>query len=299
MQYFVFILVYPFIWLLSKLPMKILYLISDFFFVLVYHIIGYRKEVVVNNLKLAFPEKSEKEMKTISKKFFSYLCDFFMESLKTFTISEKEILKRMKYKNLDVLEKILAKNKSIALVGAHQANWEWMTGLPLHLKNYKVSGAYTKVANKFFEDIIKKSRSKFGGFMYRSTHTIVNVHRDFKNETKGLYMLLSDQSPQVSKTFYWSEFMGIRVPIHVGAEMLAKKYDMAYVTFSSKRLKRGYYEIEFNLVTENPKEFEDYKLTDQFLRNSEAQIRQNPEVYLWSHKRFKHRGKEHKSPVAK
>ena len=274
--------------------MKMLYVISDFFFLIVYYVIGYRKKVVVNNLKIAFPNKSEKEIKKISKKFFSYLCDFFMESLKTFTISKKSILKRMTYKNLEVLQEILSKDKSIALVGAHQANWEWMTGLPLHLPNYKVNGAYTKVANPFFEDVIKKSRSKFGGFMYRSSNTIKNVIKDFKDGNQGLYMLLSDQSPQVSKTHYWSNFMDVRVPIHIGAETLSKKYNMAYVTFSSKRIKRGYYEIEFNLITENPKDFKDYELTDQFLRITEKNIRENPEVYLWSHKRFKHRGKEPK-----
>lgn len=291
MKFVTFLLVYPFVWLISRLPMPILHLISNFFFWLNELFIGYRKEVVLENLRLAFPDKDEKELKKIRKQFFRHLVDFFIDSIKTFTISEKEIKKRMTYTNLEILEEVVSTGKSIALVGPHQANWEWLIGLPLQLEGITCHAAYTRIKNKYFEKVVKDSRSKFGGIMYRTTDTIRNIHRNFKNEKQSLYCLLSDQSPQVQKTHYWREFMGIKVPIHTGAEMLAKRYDMAYVVWTSKRLKRGYYEISFELITLDPNSFKDYELTDRFLEITEKNIKDNPETYLWSHKRFKHRDK--------
>ncbi|WP_284041416.1 lipid A biosynthesis acyltransferase [Polaribacter sp. Z014] len=291
MHLIVFSLIYPFIWLFSKLPMRILYLISDGLYYLNYYIIGYRKKVVLENLRLAFPEKSEKEIIKISKGFLRHLSDFIVETIKTFTISEKEISKRIKYKNIDLLKEVAKNGKSISLVGIHQANWEWLTGLPLQIKKPHFYAAYTKVENKYFEKVVKMSRSKFGGTLYRTTDTIRNIHRNFVNKKQGIYILLSDQSPIINKTHYWSEFMGIKVPIHTGAEALAKRYDMSFVYWTTRKIKRGYYEVEFELITENPKEYKDYQLTDKFLEITERNIRNQPEVYLWSHKRFKHRNK--------
>ena len=291
MNLITFILVYPFVWLISRLPMSILHGISNFFYYINEYIVGYRKDVVLDNLKLTFPEKEEKELIQIRKKFFRHLVDFFIESVKTFSISEKEIKRRMRYKNLEVIEDLVAKRKDVALVGPHQANWEWLIGLPLHLDGIQCHAAYTKIKNPHFERVVKKSRSKFGGVMYRTTDTIKNIYRNKQNNIQSLYCLLSDQSPQIQKTHYWSEFMGIKVPIHTGAEMLSKKYDMAYVVWTSRRVKRGCYEIEFDVITDKPSDFADYQLTDRFLEITEKNIRENPEVYLWSHKRFKHRDK--------
>ena len=291
MNLVVFVLVYPFIWLISRLPMGVLHLISHGFYLLNEYIIGYRKAVVLENLKLAFPERKEKELIQIRKQFFKHLVDFFIESIKTFTISEKEIRKRMTYKNLELLKTIVKSGKSIALVGSHQANWEWLIGLPMQLPGIVCHAAYTRIKNPYFEKVVKQSRSKFGGVMYRTSDTIRNIHKNYKNNQQSLYCLLSDQSPVLHKAQYWSEFMGIKVPVHTGAEMLAKRYNMAYVVWSSKRLKRGYYEIEFQLITDKPNDFTDYQLTDQFLEIAENNIRLYPDVYLWSHRRFKHRDK--------
>lgn len=291
MQFLNFALIYPFLWLISRLPLRVLFVISDFFYLLNYYIVGYRKKVVLENLRLAFPEKSEKDLKRIQKQFFKHLTDFFIESIKTFSISKKEIKKRMTYVNLEVLETIVREGKNIALVGPHQANWEWLISLPMHLNNIKCHAAYTRIKNPYFEKIVKESRSKFGGVMYRTTDTIKNIYRNHQENIQSLYCLLSDQSPQVQKTHYWRAFMGVKVPIHTGAEMLSKKYDMAYVVWTSRKIKRGYYEIEFESITTDSKKYDDYQLTDRFLEITERNIRKNPEVYLWSHKRFKHRDK--------
>ncbi|MFY0604677.1 MAG: lipid A biosynthesis acyltransferase [Flavobacteriaceae bacterium] len=290
MQFIVFILVYPFIWLISLLPMRVLYVFSDFFYLMFYYVIGYRKKVVLDNLKIAFPEKTDTELKLIQKKFFKHFTDIFMESVKAFTISQKTIQKRYTYKNPEVVNDIAKKGRNITLVGAHQANWEWSTSLPLVL-DITVFGAYTKLANKYFEKVVKDTRMKFGVEGFKTSETIKAMKNNYDNNVRGLYLLLSDQSPLVHKTHYWSEFFGVKVPIHTGAEMLAKKFDLVVINYVSKKIKRGHYQVEFELITEHPKDFKDYEVTDKYLAITERNIMQQPEFYLWSHKRFKHRDK--------
>jgi KDO2-lipid IV(A) lauroyltransferase len=288
MQFLVFALTYPFIWLFSRLPMRILYIKSDFFFFLIYYVFRYRKNVVLENLKLAFPEKSEAERIKIAKGFFKHFTDLFMESVKAFSISEKEILKRYTYKNPEFVNNFTKQGRSIALVAAHQANWEWSISLPLVLDG-KVNGAYTKLGNTYFEKVVRTSREKFGVLGYKTSETVKGMQKNFIEKTQGLYILLSDQSPQVHKTFYWSTFFGIKVPMHTGAEMLAKKFDLVVINYVTRKVKRGYYETEFQLITETPKEFDNYQITDKYIDLTEKNIKQQPELYLWSHKRFKHR----------
>ena len=288
MQFLVFALTYPFIWLFSRLPMRILYIKSDVFFFLIYYVFRYRKNVVLENLKLAFPEKSEAERIKIAKGFFKHFTDLFMESVKAFSISEKEILKRYTYKNPEFVNNFTKQGRSIALVAAHQANWEWSISLPLVLDG-KVNGAYTKLGNTYFEKVVRTSREKFGVLGYKTSETVKGMQKNFTEKTQGLYILLSDQSPQVHKTFYWSTFFGIKVPMHTGAEMLAKKFDLVVINYVTRKVKRGYYETEFQLITETPKEFDNYQITDKYINLTEKNIQQQPELYLWSHKRFKHR----------
>ncbi|MEE9409261.1 MAG: lysophospholipid acyltransferase family protein [Polaribacter sp.] len=290
MQFLVFALTYPLIWIMSRLPMRILYIKSDVIFFLIYHVFGYRKKVVLENLKLAFPEKSEEEYNVISKKFFKHFTDLIMESVKAFSISEKQILKRYKYKNPELVNKYAKEGKNIALVGAHQANWEWSFNMPLIL-DIDVYGAYTKLNNKYFEKTIRESRERFGVKGYKTSETVKGMQKNFSDKKQGAYILLSDQSPQPHKTFYWRKFFNIKVPVHTGAEMLSKKFDLVVINYVARKVKRGYYEIEFQLIKENPKEFENYKVTDIYTDLTEANIKQQPEFYLWSHKRFKHRDK--------
>ncbi|ARV05180.1 lipid A biosynthesis acyltransferase [Polaribacter sp. SA4-10] len=290
MAFVVFALTYPFIWIFSRLPMRILYIKSDFFYFLIYYVFGYRKKVVFDNLKLSFPEKSDEELKLISKKFFKHFTDLFMESVKAFSISEKEILKRYKYRNPELVNEFAKQGRNIALVGAHQANWEWSISLSLVL-DLPVYGAYTKLNNKYFEKAVRESREKFGINGYKTSDTVRGMQQNFNNKKQGAYILLSDQSPQPHKTYYWKEFFGIKVPIHTGAEMLSKRFDLVVINYVTRKIKRGYYETEFQLITDKPKEFDNYKITDQYLTLTEENIKMQPELYLWSHKRFKHRDK--------
>ena len=263
-------------------------MVSDFFFLLIYYVFGYRKKVVLENIKLAFPEKSEEERKKIGKQFFKHFTDLVMESVKAFSISEKEIAKRYTYKNPELVNDYTKQGRSIALVAAHQANWEWSISLPLALKG-NVSGAYTKLGNPYFEKAVRSSREKFGIIGYKTRDTVSGMQKNFAEKKQGLYILLSDQSPEIHKTFYWNTFFGIKVPVHTGAERLAKRFDLVVINYITKKVKRGYYETEFQLITDSPKEFNDYEITDKYISLTEKNIMQQPALYLWSHKRFKHK----------
>jgi KDO2-lipid IV(A) lauroyltransferase len=287
MELFIFYITYPIIWLVSRLPMWILYLLSDFFSFLLGTVFGYRKEVVIENLQYVFPEKSAKEIQIIVKKFYKHLTDISVESLKSFSISEKEILKRYVYKNPELINKYTEEGRSVALMGAHLANWEWSFSIPLVL-NATVFGAYNKLRNETFEKVLRENREKFGAIGMRTSDTVEKIMGNFKKNINGVYILLSDQSPLVEKTFYWSEFFGVKVPIHTGAEMISKKFNLVVINYVTKKIKRGYYETTFELITETPNDYKNYDITEKYIRLTEENIKEQPAYYLWSHKRFKH-----------
>lgn len=282
-----FYIFYPFIWLFSRLPMWILYIFSDFLFFIIYFIVRYRKKVVYDNLKLAFPEKEEKEINRIRKAFFKHLVDLMVESIKSFSISEKEILKRYQYENPELVNSFAKAGRNIALVGGHQANWEWSISLPSVL-DIKCFGAYTKISNPYFSKFITDSREKFGVKGYKASKLIEAMQKKVTNNEQGLYILLSDQSPELRKTFYWRNFFTTKVPFHTGAEMLAKKHNLVVINYVAKKIKRGYYKTTFELITDEPQKFENYQVTDLFYNTLEKNILDQPQYYLWTHKRFKH-----------
>ena len=293
MHFLSFAIIYPFIWLISRLPMFILYGISNVLFFFVFHVFKYRKTTVENNIRIAFPEKEEKEIKAIAKKFFLHFTDLIVESIKAFSISEKEILKRYKYKNPELVEKYINEGRSIILTGAHQANWEWSFYMPTLFKT-PFFGAYTKLANKYFDQKIRKSRTKFGGKGFKKAGMIKGMQQHYNDKVQGMYLLLSDQSPQLKKVHYWRDFFNIKVPVHTGTEMLAKRFDYVVINYVTTKLKRGYFETSFELITESPKDFEKFELTDKYFEVTEKNLRKQPEFYLWSHKRFKHKNKYNK-----
>ncbi len=291
MQLLVFILVYPFIWLLSILPLRVLYILSDGIYLFLYYIIGYRKKVVRNNLKLSFPNKSDKERLVIEKKTFHHFIDTFMEMIKSFTISQKEISERFQYKNVEILQNLYKENKSLIAMTGHYANWEWTVNVS-SVTRYKGYAAFMVISNKYFDRKIRSSRMRFGANFVPSKEFRDIMVQNNREKILGIYGLVSDQSPLLKKTHYWSDFLGVRVPVHTGAEMLAKKYDYPIVYFRTERVKRGYYVANVEIITEHPRDYKDYDLTDIFLKKLEDQIRKEPEFYFWTHNRFKHMGKE-------
>ena len=289
MQLLVFILAYPALWLISRLPYRLFYLFSDLVFFLVYHVVGYRKKVVLDNLALVFPEKTEAEIKRIRKAFFRHMCDTFLEMVKTMNLSKDDIKQRYHITNIEVLRDI-EKDKSILVPCSHYANWEWNVSLNLYVES-KGYAVYQRVANKYFDKLVKDFRSKWNTILITTHETVKTVIRNEKAGVKAIYGMVSDQSPMVVHAHYWDKFMGITVPIYNGTEVLARKLDLAVVFMKVSKVKRGYYQAEFIPITLAGKSTEPNEITKKFIALAEQQIYERPEHYLWSHKRWKHRDK--------
>jgi KDO2-lipid IV(A) lauroyltransferase len=237
---------------------------------------------------IALPHLSEEKRLSIEKKFYKHMCDMFLEMIKTMTISSEEMKERFKITNIELLKEYEQKNKSVILLAAHYASWEWLLSIN-ESTTFKCYGVYKKVNNKYFDAKVRAIRSKFKSELVTTDNTIALINDNEKNGVMSLYGLASDQSPQVHKTFHWQQFMGIEVPVHTGAEMLAKRYDLEVVFAKVTKVKRGYYEATFVPIASNPKSIPDYEITDAYLKEVEQQILAAPEYYFWTHKRWKHR----------
>jgi len=288
MQFVLFLIIYPILFLISILPFRLLYIFSDFVFFLVYYVFGYRKKVVRENIAMALPNLSEKERLAIEKKFYVHMCDLFLEMIKTMTISQKEIEKRFTFSNLDVYLDLEKKGKSIALVCSHYASYEWVLSMNKHI-TFKGYGIYKRVNNKYFDRLVRKIRSRFKAYLITTKETKSVIEENSKNGILSLYGFASDQSPQVRPKTYWSTFMGIETPVYVGAELLSKRFDMNMLFLKVRKLKRGYYQADIELLAEDVIHIPDFQITELFLKKVENLINDAPEFYLWTHKRWKHK----------
>ena len=290
MQLLAYILIYPVLWLISILPFRLLYGLSDVFWFFIFRIFKYRKKVVKSNLRLVFPEKSKEEIEDICSKFYHHLCDMILEAIKSMTISEASMMKRYKFTNIDLIHDLEAKKKSIMLMCAHYGSWEWIFILQPQI-NHKGYAVYKKLANPYFDKLAKRIRAKFDSYLITTKETFAVLSESQKKGELTINGFASDQSAKHDKALHWNEFMGIKVQMHTGAETIAKQFDMAVVFFSVKRIKRGYYETTFQTITETPNEYKDFEITDIFFKLVEKQIHEAPQYYLWTHKRWKHRNR--------
>lgn len=272
--------------------MRILFMISDVIYVIIYYIIGYRKKIVRHNLKLCFPEKSDKELLDLEKKSYQHFIDVFMELIKSFTITEKEMSKRLSITNPELLDSYFDKNKSVIFLSGHYANWEWVSFIVERSLKYNMSVVYKQLSNPYFDKIIKKTRIKFGVKFVPTKEFYPEILTNLKNNKIQAYGFLADQNPRWEKIKYWGNFMGVEVPIIVGPETIARKLDLPVFYFQTERVKRGVYQSTFILLEEEPKKAPLYQLTNKYMGELEKQIRKAPEFYFWTHRRFRHMGKK-------
>jgi Kdo2-lipid IVA lauroyltransferase/acyltransferase len=289
MHLLIYVLVFPILWIISILPFRIFYLFSDLIYILVYYIIGYRKKVVYDNLKLVFPNKCEDELLLIRKKFYKHMCDMFLEMIKTMSMTEKEMRKRFQITNIAYVQE-LEKRKNIMIMASHYASWEWGIILQRDIEA-TAFGVYKKIKNPYFDKLVKNIRAKYNSVLINTKETIPTVLSNHRKGVKALYGFVSDQSPKLNQSSYWIDFMNINVPAFTGAEMLSKKCDLAVCYFKIEKIKRGHYKATYVPLAENPKEFKNFEITDLFFKEVEKQLHETPEYYLWTHKRWKHRGK--------
>ncbi len=281
--------VYPLLYLVSLLPFFILYGISDFFAFLLYHVIKYRKDVVLGNLKIAFPEKTDEERKKIAKKFYQYFTDTMVESLKFISISKKQLLKRSTG-TFDIINNLIDKGYSINLMAGHQFNWEYAN--LLYAINLKIPfvGIYMPVKNKIFDRIFFDMRSRYGTILISATDFKNKMHDVFKKQY--MLALAADQNPGAALSGYWLNFFGRPTPFVTGPEKGAVKNNAAVVYVGFKKIKRGHYHFETTLLTEQSAATETGELTCMYRDVLEKTIKEDPANYLWSHRRFKFEWKE-------
>lgn len=292
MQFLVYILAYPLLWLISILPFRIFYWLSDFVYFIIYHIVGYRKKVVRENLAMTLPHLNDAERKTIEKKFYKHMCDMFLETIKTMSISPEEMEKRFQVTNIELVQDYAKKGKSVILVASHYASYEWLLTTNPKL-GFQGIAIYKRIANRYFDKLIREIRSKYNTELIETRQAIPTMAQNQREGKLSLYGLASDQSPKLDRIFHSMKFMGIEVPVHTGAEMLAKKYDLSVIMVKVKKVKRGYYEATFLTIADNPNDFENFEITEKYLKEVEKQIYECPEYYLWTHKRWKHKVEQH------
>jgi len=294
MQAIAYWLIYPLLWMLSKLPFSVLYLISDMVYILIYRIIGYRKKTVRYNLITAFPEKSSQELKQIEKKFYRHLCDLFIEMIKTLSISEQQLRDRMTYTNIELVQDYEARDQSAIVILGHFASYEWSFAIQLHVKNTG-HGIYKKIKNPYFDGLARRIRGRWNTELIANKFATKRMTKNQKDGIVSMYGFVADQSPRLAKSHYWTHFLGHDLPFFTGVERISKELNLPIVYLKVRKTKRGYYEGTFIELAKNPEEIPDYEITDAFAKTLDSQIREAPQYYLWTHKRFKLLGRKQES----
>ncbi len=271
---------------ISMLPMFILYMVSDFAFVVFYYLIKYRRRVVYNNLKKSFPHKSEQEIKVIEKKFYRHFCDTWIESLKGLTSSKKELKKRVTIKNPELIQRYYDENRSIILYAAHQGNWEFLSLLSLYIP-HQLTSFYQPLSNGYFEQYLKIIRERFGMICIESNKGYRAIVGFAERNVLTVNILAGDQSPQKDGAKHWVQFLNRKTAFLVGAARIAKKSNQVVVFPSFTKKRRGYYEVEFKVIEDEANTKGTSEIIDSYAGLLEETIINSPELWLWSHRRWK------------
>jgi Kdo2-lipid IVA lauroyltransferase/acyltransferase len=270
----------------SILPMFLLYLLSDLSFIVLFYLVRYRRVIVYTNLKNSFPLKNESEIKAIEKAFYRHFCDIFIESIKVLTISKRELHKRFMVKNPGVIQKYYEEKRSITLYTAHQGNWEWLAFLPLFIPHQAIALYYPQ-SIKYFDTLMKTIRERFGVICIESNKGYKTISGFAERNILTMNYIIGDQSPSGASTKHWTQFLNQDTAFLIGAERIAKKRNQVVIFPAFRKIKRGIYEIEFKLIEEEPLLINNNEIIDKYAALLEETILVSPEMWLWSHRRWK------------
>ncbi|MCB8994373.1 MAG: lysophospholipid acyltransferase family protein [Bacteroidales bacterium] len=292
MQFIAYYSLYCIIWILTRLPLRVLYGMSSFIFFLIYYIIPYRKRLVLKNLRNSFPDWEEKEIKKTAREFYRFLCDIFLESSILPFLKEEEVMARFRYKNPEFLDGLYDKGKSVILVFGHYANWELSSTMPRYVK-HKITPVYKALHNVYFDRMFIRARSRFGAEMIEVEKSLRTLSEFAKSKVLHASYFIADQRPLMKNIQYWTTFLHQDTPVMLGPEKLAKKFDFAVVFLKINRVRRGFYECEFSLISDDARNTKEYEITDKFFSLLEKQITEAPAYWLWTHNRWKHNKEEY------
>lgn len=275
--------------LMSRLPFSVLYVMSGGIYVLLYHVARYRRKIVRKNLTECFPEKDLKEIRDIEKKSYCFFSDNIVESFKMSAMTPEEMGRRMRFTNVEEVNSVLRSGRSVALYLGHYGNWEWISSMPLHLEKSAVAAQiYHKLRNKAMDRIMLEHRGAHGAVnvdMYRTARYITELSADKRTSIIGF---IADQSPKKREVRHFLQFLHHRTPVLTGTEKITKHYGFDPWFVRIRKVRRGYYEAEFVHMHDDPKSVPDFELTRIYYEMLEQAIREKPELYLWTHNRFKH-----------
>lgn len=271
----------------AKLPLAFLFVLADIFYFVVFYVVGYRKKVVQINLKNAFPEKTEDERKIIARKFYRHFADLMFETIKMRQISKKDFGKRIVYKNAETVNRFFEKGQSVVLLTMHYNNWEWSSSLPLVLKHH-ILGIYKPLHNPQFDEFMNQSREKLNIEMVPNALALRRIMRANNHNEPVLTWLAGDQTPPEFHTF-WFTFLNQEAMFYPGPAVISKRFNHPVFFQKIEKTGRGKYQTTFELLVENPKEVSEAEIMKIYIHKMEEIIKESPEYYLWTHKRWKHR----------
>ena len=278
------------IWnLFSLIPLPVMYAMSDAVFYLLYYLARYRRRITRKNLTESFPEKSRQEIMGIEKRFYRFFIDLMFEMCKMASFSEEEMRRRMKFTNVDEINRMLESGHSISLFVGHYGNWEWVSSMPLHLPETVVAGQiYHRLHNSLFDRLLLHNRSRWGANTIEMSETLrwINGHAGRGEVTITGY--IADQSPRITQAQHHVSFLNHWTPALTGAEKITRKYHFEAYYLDIEWIRRGYYEARFVRMCEQPQHLSDFELTDIYFNFLEKTVKKRPENYLWTHNRFKH-----------
>lgn len=275
---------YP-LFLISLLPFPLIYLLSDLLYVIIYYAVGYRRNVVQMNLRNAYPSKTDKEIYSIEKKYFKWLADLILESVKMASMSKASMKKRFRLVNPEIIEEQFAKGRPVMLVTAHYGNWEWGSLALSAAFDEPLIIVYKPLTNKTFEEMLNRLRSRFGAVMVEMKHTLRKIV-SYRSQTYWT-VFLGDQTPVHQQAQYFTTFLNQQTAVFLGTEKVAKIANATVIFGQMNRVKRGHYEAVFTLLTDDPNATADYEITEAHTRMLEKVINETPQYWLWSHKRWK------------
>jgi KDO2-lipid IV(A) lauroyltransferase len=274
-----------FLYLVSLLPFWFLYLVADLLFVILYYLVSYRRKVVSENLRNSFPEKSEQERKIIERKYFKYMADLMMETIKSVSVSEKSVRRRMICTNPELMGHYFNQGKSILAAAGHYGNWEMACLSFGFLTDKRRMIIYKPQSNEVFTDFFNKTRSRFGATMISMRQTLRKMI-EYKNELT-FTVLASDQTPTREDAKYFTTFLNQPTAVFLGIEKLTKVVDCVVIFYRIDLVKRGHYTYTFVPLVEEPKATKPYEITEIHVKYLESLIKEKPEYWLWSHRRWK------------
>lgn len=275
-------------YLLSLLPLRVHYMLSDLLFLVLYRLLGYRRKVVRTNLKKAFPEKTDEELRRIERGFYHFFGDYIAESVKLMTIGKDNLRRRMVFKGTELVDEVVESGQSCAVYLGHLCNWEWVTSLPLWVTPKAQCGQiYHPIENPDFDRLFLRSRQRMGAVCIPMADTLRRIVEYKKVGQPVVIGYISDQVPFWTNIHHWVDFLHHDTPVLTGTERIARKVDHAVFFLDVRRVRRGYYEAEFKLITREPQKMGEYEITDIYYQMLEESIRRAPEFWLWSHNRWK------------